>query len=50
MLMSTQGVSSVAVIDDSPAASPSTLLSAVSVTDIGKVGICMRNVDDDQVD
>lgn len=49
-LMSTQGVSSVAVIDDGPAASPSTLLSAVSVTDIGKVCVRMCNVDDDQID
>ena len=27
-----------------------TLLSAVSVTDIGKGGVCMCNADDDQVD
>lgn len=37
-LMSTQGVSNVAVVEDGPSSLPSTLLSAVSVTDIGKVG------------
>ena len=37
--MSEQGVSSIAVVEDIPATSPSSmsLLSAVSVTDIGKV-------------
>ena len=36
-LMSEQGVSSVAVVEDGPTAQSMSLLSAVSVTDIGKV-------------
>ena len=38
-LMSKQGVSSVAIVGDMQAGSTITLLSAVSVTDIGKVGV-----------
>lgn len=36
-LMSEQGVSSVAIVEDNPTAQLMNLLSAVSVTDIGKV-------------
>ncbi|KAH8108773.1 hypothetical protein DFH11DRAFT_1747479 [Phellopilus nigrolimitatus] len=36
-LMSEQGVSSVAVVEDNPSAMATTLLSAISVTDIGKI-------------
>lgn len=36
-LMSEEGVSSVAVVEDAPTPTSTTLLSAVSVTDIGKV-------------
>lgn len=43
-LMSTQGVSSVAVTDDVPSASSLSMLSAVSVTDIGKVSTSLKSL------
>lgn len=40
-LMSEQGVSSVAIVEDNPTAQSMNLLSAVSVTDIGKVCVAL---------